>query len=171
MALFPACPSVRNDSVANQAALLLLGATILLAAGASRAQVNLPPDERAAAIRSTAVDIWRLQRADGNAAAIVKTNECRARLLKTKAKYDEEVEACLVVDYYVSLSTAGFYAQMSEEYRRNNNIDPEKIRADVAKRIASAYVHFKLSDEEARQAAQLLRENVFQAVTAAAGSK
>ncbi len=135
------------------------------------AQVTLPPDQRIAAIRDTAVQTWRLQKNEGNGAAIAKTNECRATLLKTKSKYDEEVEACLVVDYYVSLFTASFYAQLSDEYRRINNIDPEKIRADMTKRIASAYAHFKLTPDEATEAVRLLRENVFQAVAAVAGVK
>lgn len=135
------------------------------------AQVTIPPDQRIAAIRDTAVQTWRLQKNEGSGAAITKTNECRAKLLKSKSKYDEKVEACLVTDYYVSLFTANFYAQLSDEYRRINNIDPEKIRADMAKRIVSAYAHFKLTPEEATEATTLLRENVFHAVASVAGAK
>lgn len=62
-------------------------------------------------------------------------------------------------------------SRMSEDSRRKNDVDPEKIRADVAKRISSAYVHFRLSREEARQAAQLLHDHVLQAVAVAAGIK
>lgn len=149
----------------------LLGVPAVLWGSLSFAQVTLPLDQRIAAIRDTAVHSWRLQTDQGNGAAIAKTNECRAALLRTKSKYDKEVEACLVVDYYVSLATASFYDQLSAEYRRNNNIDPEKIRADMARRIASAYVHFKLTPEEAAEASRLFRENVTQAVAAAAGVK
>jgi hypothetical protein len=149
----------------------LLGVSAVLWGSLTFAQVTLPPDQRIAAIRDTAVQTWRVQKNEGNGAAIAKTNECRAALLRTKSKYDEDVEACLVVDYYVSLSTASFYAQLSEEYRRSNNIDLEKIRADMAKRIASAYVYFKLTPEEATEASRLLRENVSQAVAAAAEVK
>ncbi|MFM9879574.1 MAG: hypothetical protein ACKVOO_04080 [Burkholderiaceae bacterium] len=79
----------------------ILSASAVLWSSMTFAQVTLPPDQRIAAIRDTAVQTWRLQKNEGNGAAIVKTNECRATLLKTKSKYDEEVEACLVVDYYV----------------------------------------------------------------------
>lgn len=151
-------------------------ATILFALFAfqvphAHGQVSLSPDQRIEAVRATALDTWKLQREEGNAAAIAKTNECRARLLRTKSTYDDEVEACLVIDYYVSMSTAGFYSKLSEEYRRNHNIDPDKIRQDVARRIQSAYIHFKLSPQQAQEAAGLLKEHVFQAVGSAAGVK
>jgi hypothetical protein len=148
-----------------------LAVLAILWSSLAAAQVTQPLEQRIAAVRETAVGIWRIQRSEGNAAAIAKTNECRARLLKAKTMYDEEVEACLVVDYYVSMSMAAFYSQLSDEYRRANNIDVAKIRSDVGRRIQSAYAHFKLSQAEAEQAAMLLREHVFHAVAEAAATK
>lgn len=149
----------------------LLALPLLLGVGVSLAQVSPNLEIRAEGIREAAVKIWRTQRLEGNAKAISETNECRARLLKTKTTYDTEVEACLVVDFYVSMSTASFYSQMSEEYRRANKIDPEKIRQDAGRRIESAFVYFKLTPAEAKEAIALFKENVFPAVAIEAGLK
>lgn len=156
---------------ASMRLILVLFAFFVLYLPAAQSQVSLSPEQRIEAVRAAAIGIWKLQRENGNAAAIKETNECRARLLRTKTTYDEEVEACLVVDYYVSFSTASFYSQLSEEYRQKHGIDPDKIRQDVAKRIQSAYVHFKLSPQQVQEAANLLKQHVFQAVAAAAGVK
>ena len=127
-------------------------------------QVTLLPDQRIVAIRNTAAETWRLQKNKGNSAEITKMNECQAVFLKTKSKYDEEVEACLVADYYVSLYKASFCEQLSGEYGRNNKIQPEKIRADTAARILGAYEHFKLPIVEATEVTRQFRENVFQII-------
>lgn len=149
----------------------VLSALFALHVPHAHGQISLSPERRIEAVRATAVSTWKLQREEGNAAAITKTNECRANLLRTKTSYDEEVEACLVIDYYVSMSTAGFYSLLSEGYRRNHNIDPDKIRQDVTRRIQSAYIHFKLSPQQAQEAASLLKEHVFQAVEGVAGAR
>lgn len=147
----------------------LLALFLLSGTSHAGAQIAASSEQRIRAVREEAVRIWLVQKDKGNNAAIIESNECRARLLKSKIAYDLEVEACLVVDYYVSMSTASFNEQLSEEYRRANNIDPETIRIDVARRIASAYAFFKLTQAEATESAKILRENVFPAVAAAAG--
>ncbi|OOG38417.1 hypothetical protein [Polaromonas sp. A23] len=149
----------------------LLAILLLSVVSQTVAQVAVSAEHRVQAVREEAVRIWSVQREKGNNAAILESNECRARLLKFKTTYDLEVEACLVVDYYVSFSTASFNESLSEEYRRANNIDAEKIRSDVRKRIASAYAFFKLTPAETAESASILREHVFPAVAAAASAK
>jgi hypothetical protein len=135
------------------------------------AEIAVSTEQRIQAVRDEAVRIWSVQKESGNNAAIIESNECRARLLRSKTTYDLEVEACLVVDYYVSMSTASFNQHLSEDYHRANNVDVEKIRSDVGKRIASAYAFFKLTPAEAAQSAKILHEHVFPAVAAAASAK
>lgn len=137
----------------------------------ANAQQSEPPDVRVAAVRDAAVEIARIQRQDGNGKAMSLVNECHRHVLRTKSAYDAEVEVCLVRDYYVTLSSAGFFSLMSEEFRRKNSIDTDRMKTEMRERIGATLGYFKVQRPEAEYLAKLLRENVMQAALEARVAK
>lgn len=125
-----------------------------------------PSTTRIKAIRATSLEIRQVQKEKGNNKASELVNECYLQIKQSKKSYDQEVEACLVKDFYVTTTTASLFSNLSQEWRTKNNVDTQKMLDQMRKRIAATFQYFQLPRDEAATIVKLLNDNVLQAVLA-----
>ncbi len=123
-----------------------------------------PSTSRVEAIKAVAIEIRHIQKEKGNNRATELVNECYSQIKQLKKSYDQEVEACLVKDFYVTTTTVSLFSSLSQEWRNANKVDTQKMLDQMRERIAATFKHFQLPMNEAAIIVKLLNENVLQAV-------